>query len=411
VKEKLIIKNFGPIKDVELELGRFNVLIGENATGKSTIAKVLAVCRYFSYIKWDGSFEVPNPNESHFSLGLAAWGLNEFIGADSYIYYESQHYSLTVENHTMPIAEWNHENSEVSEVLTPVFMESLKPVSDEFNQLLLDLDKLKPKPYNQVSEDTFWTVPISFWQNNVAKVMDNPFYLPTERGLQSIFSLGKSSIQNISDSLFNQFARIDQVARIFKNETAIEPLHIYYKNVDGKGFVKKNNEEKFYSLFNAASGYQSTIPVVLLIKYYSEIRKKKKTFIIEEPELNLFPAIQKELVNYLVENSVNFGHTILLTTHSPYVLTSLNNLMYAYEVGAKEPEMANRVINKKYWINPEDVGAYRLLSDGTAKKIISTTEDGTLIAAEEIDEVSRGLNREFDDLINIELGVSDEGNK
>jgi predicted ATP-dependent endonuclease of OLD family len=399
VKEKLIIKDFGPIKNVELELGRFNVLIGENATGKSTVAKILAVCRYFSYIKWDGSFEIPNLNESNFSLGLSAWGLNEYIREESFILYECQHYSLTVENKMINFPDFDNETGDVSERLEPIFSETLNPISREFKNLLSELESITPDGSVQL----FWTTPVSFFQNNVAKVMDNPFYLPTERGLQSIFSLGKNSIQNISDSLFNQFARIDQVARLFKNDTVIEPLDISYKNVDGKGFVKKNNEEKFYSLFNAASGYQSTIPVVLLIKYYGEIRKKRKTFFIEEPELNLFPEAQKELVNYLVENSVSYGHTILLTTHSPYILTSLNNLMYAYEVGVDKPDEVNKVINKKYWINPEDVSAYRLLADGTAKKIITTSEDGTLIDADEIDEVSRDINKDFDELIRVDM--------
>ncbi|HEX8677413.1 MAG TPA: AAA family ATPase, partial [Segetibacter sp.] len=49
MKEKLVIKNFGPIENVELELRRFNVLIGENSTGKSTVAKVLV--SIYSYLE------------------------------------------------------------------------------------------------------------------------------------------------------------------------------------------------------------------------------------------------------------------------------------------------------------------------------------------------------------------------
>ena len=37
--QKKYIKNNGPIKELEMELGRFSLLIGEQATGKSTIAK------------------------------------------------------------------------------------------------------------------------------------------------------------------------------------------------------------------------------------------------------------------------------------------------------------------------------------------------------------------------------------
>ena len=37
--QKICIKNNGPIKKLEMEVEKFNLLIGEQATGKSTIAK------------------------------------------------------------------------------------------------------------------------------------------------------------------------------------------------------------------------------------------------------------------------------------------------------------------------------------------------------------------------------------
>ena len=42
----LVIKNVGPIKNVNLELKRFNVLIGPQSSGKSTIAKILSTCSW-----------------------------------------------------------------------------------------------------------------------------------------------------------------------------------------------------------------------------------------------------------------------------------------------------------------------------------------------------------------------------
>ena len=39
--QKIVIKNFGPIKDAEIEITPLLVLIGEQATGKSTIAKLI----------------------------------------------------------------------------------------------------------------------------------------------------------------------------------------------------------------------------------------------------------------------------------------------------------------------------------------------------------------------------------
>jgi predicted ATP-dependent endonuclease of OLD family len=397
LKEKLIIKNFGPIKYVELELGRFNVLIGEQATGKSTVAKVLAVCRYFSYIVQDNQYDQP------FESGLISWGLNEAIHENTYIYYDCQHYSFVVERKMTIEHGYDQEDHSPIEYDLPIFISELIPKSKEFSNLLDELKKIRPTSFEILSAPTIneWTPPTSFFQNDVAKVMDNPFFLPTERGLQSVFSLGKNSIENISDSLFNQLAGLDRIARLFKTETAIEPLDILYKNEKGRGYVRKKGENQFFSLFNAASGYQSTIPAVLVIQYYSEIRKKRKTFIAEEPELNLFPSAQQKLMQYMVDKVMNYGNTILLTTQSPYSLTSLNNMMYAYQVGISKPFETEEIIEKKYWLNPEDVSAYMLSTQGTAISILD--RDINQIEAGAIDAVSRQINKEWDDLLKIEV--------
>ena len=39
MKQKIIIKNFGPIEDVEMEIDDFTIFIGPQTSGKSTIAK------------------------------------------------------------------------------------------------------------------------------------------------------------------------------------------------------------------------------------------------------------------------------------------------------------------------------------------------------------------------------------
>ena len=48
--QKIIIKNFGPVKDAEIEIKKVMVLIGEQASGKSTIAKLIY---FFKTLKED----------------------------------------------------------------------------------------------------------------------------------------------------------------------------------------------------------------------------------------------------------------------------------------------------------------------------------------------------------------------
>ncbi len=398
MKEKLVIRNFGPIKSVELELSRFNVFIGEQGTGKSTVAKVLAVCRYFSYINW-GKITYSGKVNTPFSIGLEDWGLEECLMPDSFIYYECLHYNLTAEYYPVTLNNDGNVSEQKGFSAFPVLRsKECKALIDEFRNIRDFSDD-----YN--NEDAINSVPYSFFQRKVSKVFDNPFYLPTERGLQSIFSLGKESFNNMSDSLFRYFAETDKIVRNFKNETEIIPLNLIYKNVDGRSYIKKKGSESFSHLDTAASGYQSTIPVVLLMEYYISIRKKAKTFIIEEPELNLFPSAQKELMHYLVDKTMNYGNMMLLTTHSPYVLTTLNNLIYAYQTGQINKEKVNEIIEEKYWLNPDEVSVYQFLSNGYCENIVA---DDRLIKADKIDVVSRKINESFDALLDIELSTEKE---
>jgi len=402
-KEKLVIRNFGPIKNVELELGRINILIGENATGKSTVAKVLAVCRYFSFLV-DANFGIHEEFVGSFKNGLIIWGLNDYFKHDTYINYDCKHYQFSIQEEidTASIAvNEDHTTYDNFNTIKP----TLVPKSQEFKLLLSYLEKLTPKINGEPLDFAFggWIVPNEFYKNYVSKVMDNPFYFPTERGLQSLFSLGQSSIPNISNFLFNYFVKVDSIVKQkeFKSPNYIEPLKIMYYNSEGQGLVRKYNETEYYKLDTAASGYQSTIPIVLLFKHYHEIRKKSKTFIIEEPELNLFPTAQNELMRYLVSQTNKYNSTLLATTHSPYILTSLNNMMYAYQKGKYNEIEVSNIINKDYWLNPHEVSCYRLLSDGTTIDIIDN--ELKLIDAGQIDEISRYLNEDYDKLSDIKI--------
>ena len=407
-KERLVIKNFGPIKSIDLELGKMTILIGEQATGKSTIAKVLAVCRYFSYIA-NNEFVVSNPTSNSFIQGLESWGIDGFIQIDSYIQYICFDYELEVKNKTENVPISDNDDHTLNYADIELFSPVLIPKSDNFRALLSNLEstildiKAKESDNNSLGH-FFLKMPSDFYQNQVSKVMNNPFYIPTERGLQSIFSLGKSSIQNISDSLFNQFAKMDMFVRSFKKETEIKPLNILYKNVNGQGFIKNERQTEFSGLYNGASGYQSIIPLVLAIKYYSENHRKKKTFIVEEPELNLFPKAQKKLMEFFVENINNHGHSFLLPTHSPYILSTLGNLIYAHKIGnldnRKFSSDVNKNIPEKYWIDISDLSVY-YLDNGQAKNLINIEE--CLINLDDLDSVSEIVNKEFDELLNLEV--------
>jgi predicted ATPase len=137
--------------------------------------------------------------------------------------------------------------------------------------------------------------------------------------------------------------------------------------------------------------------------------------IIEEPELNCFPTTQKKMmehfiskIKYEIPSGFDYYCRLIITTHSPYILTSLNNMMYAYKVGQSHADEVDKIIEKKYWLNPDDVSVYMMLANGECEDIFDREEG--MIKAEKIDEVSRKLNSQFDLLQDIELGVGQEKN-
>ena len=42
----LKIQNFGPLKEAELEIGRLNIIVGPQSSGKSSTLKVAAYCAW-----------------------------------------------------------------------------------------------------------------------------------------------------------------------------------------------------------------------------------------------------------------------------------------------------------------------------------------------------------------------------
>jgi predicted ATPase len=94
-------------------------------------------------------------------------------------------------------------------------------------------------------------------------------------------------------------------------------------------------------------------------------------FIIEEPEQNLFPSTQRDLIYHLLEilKKAKQDHRLTLTTHSPYILYALNNCMMASLVGDKmKAEDKAKLKCFTSSIDPQKISIYEI-EDGRLKNI------------------------------------------
>ena len=202
-------------------------------------------------------------------------------------------------------------------------------------------------------------------------------------------------------------------------------LGVEYFSEDLKtNYVRINPTEKI-TLNSASSGLQSVIPLLTLLSWLSDgIYQKEKPyspnehaelldfiekmrnnttmdtaqkkqfdkmserlmgfiegrvyshtqFIVEEPEQNLFPDTQCELLYSMLE-ALNHGkkHRMVITTHSPYILYALNNCLLAGLVQDQVPqEVLKEIKCSRAAIAPSLVRVWEI-EDGRIK------DNGTVI--------------------------------
>jgi hypothetical protein len=177
-------------------------------------------------------------------------------------------------------------------------------------------------------------------------------------------------------------------------------------------FVKKNSKERIelvgkdkdLPLSACSSGLQSAIPMLMVIDYALKT-DSFNSFVIEEPEQNLFPQNQFEMLGFVTSKlwHPRKRRQFIITTHSPYLLSSLNVLMLAYKLHHIEEvrEEAEKIIVPGYTVNPDDVSVFALdpNSDVYCKSLIS--EKTGLVSVNELDSVSELIGDDYDQLMRL----------
>ena len=140
-------------------------------------------------------------------------------------------------------------------------------------------------------------------------------------------------------------------------------------------------------------------------KQIKRIIDSRMVCIIEEPEQNLFPESQYIIINELISNMLKDESNIcFLTTHSPYILETINNCIYAKQISSKGIDVS-QILPEEYHISFDNVAAYKI-SDG---KIYSIKEDDIKqINPEEIDKCSELISDVYTKLADAEYGAKVE---
>jgi predicted ATPase len=165
-------------------------------------------------------------------------------------------------------------------------------------------------------------------------------------------------------------------------------------------------------LGNASSGQQESIRIIqdmifILCTQIDSIR------FVEEPEAHIYPEAQKLLIELMVLVA-NHCHTqMIVTTHSPYVLSTFNNMLYYSKVLKAHPsereelerhflsETLNTANDEFLGINADNFEAYSL--DTSREVYCQSIKDNKtrLIGDNFFDSETEKLNEDFAFLYNL----------
>ena len=201
-------------------------------------------------------------------------------------------------------------------------------------------------------------------------------------------------------NLYNEFGISKNKSSISKKISEImnKILNGNYEYKDEKDWINSNYGK--INLSNASSGQQEALPMLLIFYIYSFRRVNNLTFYIEEPEAHLFPTSQKHITQ-IIALLYNNGADNFITTHSPYILTALNNLILAYDIKEKKGSKAiDSIVDEEMCINFDELEAYTI-ENGVLISIKDKEE--RLIGINIIDSVSDDFSNDFDKLLSISM--------
>ncbi len=365
--EKLVVKNFGAIRNIEIQLKDLTVFIGETGTGKSTLAKLVSIFRSTDF--WEGDVS----QVEFFNRRLAYYQIANFLEPSTYIEYQSEIGFSFIYN-----------KGEVSQQFSDQILKQLQ----KYSSLIIE-DKIS-----------------SIIKELVRGAFKETIYIPSERGVVSFLSEKYAALDR--KELIGLFPEtlLDFTGTFNKVSSIIRKLHISlfdltYQKENGKDYIILENEKRFL-LSESASGLQAIIPALIVFDYFSE-DKTKKSYTFEEPELNLFPVAQKYLVDLLAEKVLSHGHKIIITTHSPYIPTSINNLLFASKILRKYPESKEKLVEVSglsSFISSSDFAIYYLSNEENACVNLIDKDTG-MIPDNDLDSASDEIMDVFDSLMSV----------
>lgn len=406
----LVIRNIGPVKEAEIELKRFNFIIGPQSSGKSTVAKILSTCSWIEKeVTTTMNEKAIEDADSFVSLMEDFHKMIDYFDDDSEIEYETDVVSIILKGKEFQISLKNQElyrrekicyiPSERNAVTLPE-LQGFEFGQTNLRSFLFDWYNAR-EFYGEENKTDILNLGVRYYydpseqkyKDRIEHVNGKTYKIPlgsASSGLQSVVPL-QIMMQYYTNQYFNTFAEktsfdSDTKTRLIQNRVVDKyVLSVVYPGFDPKKrneLIKEQNDRIHEGNPEARA---------LLEKYREELERLtvpvRTSFIVEEPEQNLYPFTQIDLLEAIVELCSNErGHGCTITTHSPFVLNYLNVLI----------ERFNKNIPDQVKLNPEELGVYSVSEGRLTDLMQQNAKTGEKsVNAEDLVEAMRAMYQEY----------------
>lgn len=371
---RIKIKNFGPIRegyqenDGWMEIKKVTIFVGNQGSGKSTVAKTISTMMWIEKALNRGDFEMPQ-NRNGVQTFFEYQNLDSYFrdkddrdaAIDTLIEYEGDAYKIADRNNRdgrfLTTRNENQENYVVPKIM-------YVPAERNFLSVIENATGVRglPAPLFEFAEELKRgqretkgleiELPITGIRYQYDASKDASFIVGDD------FKVNLAAASSGFQALVPLFVVSQYLAKLIHNGVELNPDNI---SVDQS---LRMNAEIGKIMTNRRLSDTDKIAHVNSVK--ARFLNSALVNIVEEPEQNLFPSSQKQVLESLLAfNNMNEGNKLIMTTHSPYLVNYLTLAVKAGMLKKKIKDDATldkigNIVRLDATIAPEDLAIYEL---------------------------------------------------
>lgn len=351
--KQIKIQHFGPIKeglktnDGWIDIRKVTAFIGNQGSGKSVVAKLISTFCWMEKVLTRGDYDKTEFEEfgNFLTQRLPYHRIENYLDRKgrSELEYKGESYQFKYADNHLTVTELRNgpydlpqivyvpaERNFISYVQSPMASKQISPALSEFvEEVNIAASHLTGRILLPINEEVF----LEYQETG------NVFYLESND-----YRLNLTEASSGFQSLVPLYLVAWYLSENIRNSsgTVREPLTA----------IQRERIRKRFREINENHGLSDEIRRIALSEIAKDFTKTAFINIVEEPEQNLFPSSQWKMLRQLLQiNNKNAGNTLILTTHSPYLV---NYLSIAIQAGYLEKKIQEKQLAAKTFLQEMD---------------------------------------------------------